>query len=293
MRIALPLLIGLAVLTSTSVLHAQLQVSLDLEKTQHIVQEAISVTVTVTNRSGSDFITGGPKGDGWLSFQITDADERILSAMHTDESKPEIFPAGQSIKRTASVAGKYVLEQGHYGIKALVYHGPTGQYYESNRSRIQVVEGTLLGKALTYGVPQGFPDAGRTRKYVLLQHQDFNRSYLYARIVDERSGGMLRTFQLGTLTLFREPQYTLDRFNNLHVMFLTAPTLYRYCVIRPDGSLENQTMIRETETDRPKLFLTGENDVVQRGGFVFDPAAERAAAAERKPKSIGERPPGL
>ncbi|MBL9118229.1 MAG: hypothetical protein JNJ83_24705 [Verrucomicrobiaceae bacterium] len=272
---------------------AQLQVSLELDKTQHIVQEAVSATVTVTNRSGTDFITGGPKGQGWLSFEITDATERNLSAVHTDDTKPSVFPAGQTLRRKVSVTAKYVMEQGHYGIKALVYFGPSGQFYESNRARVQVLEGAQLCKPLSFGVPPGFPDAGRTRKYVLLQHQDFNRSYLYIRIVDELSGGMLLTYQLGTLTLFREPQYTLDRNNNLHVMFLTAPTIYRYCVIRPDGQLESQTMLREADADRPKLFLTAENDVVRRGGFVFDPAAERAAMNKAKPKSIGERPPGL
>ena len=276
------------------VAHAQLQVGLKVSKVQHIVQEPINVTLTIVNRSGADFIIGGPKGGKWIRFEFSDINDRLLAANDTDDTKPEIFPAGATVTRDIIVAPRILLEQGHYGLKALVYHPASGKFFESERARIQVMEGQMYGKPLTFGVPPGFPDAGRTRKYVLLQHQDFNRSYLYARVVDERSGAMIRTFQLGTLTLFREPQYTLDRFNNLHVMFLTAPTIYRYCVIRPDSSIETQSMYKEVETNRPKLYLTASNDVILQGGVVYDPAAERAAAAAaKKGRSIGERPPGL
>jgi hypothetical protein len=151
----------------------------------------------------------------------------------------------------------------------------------------------MYGKPVVFGVPPGYPDAGRTRKYTLLQHQDLNRSYLYVRVVDERSGAMVQTVQLGTLTFFREPQYTLDRNNKLHVMFLTVPSIYRYCIINPDGTIDNQTMHREAGDDRPKLYLSAANEVILSGGVVYDPAAERAAMDKKKGRSISEKPPGL
>ncbi len=284
--------LGLLALVSPSA-RAQLQVTLQISRVQHIVQEPMSVTVTITNRSGADFVLGGDQGAKWLKFDITDADNRILSTNHTDNAQPAIFAAGQSISRQLLVAPQNVLEQGHYGLKALIFHAPSGKYYESNRVRVQVIEGELYGKSLTFGVPPGFPDAGRTQKYSLLQHQDMNHSYLYVRVTDERSGAMIRTIQLGTLTLFREPQYTLDRLNNLHVMFLTAPGIYRYVVVRPDCTVESQAMHREVGPDRPKLYLTAQNDVVLKGGVVYNPAAERAAQTASKGRSIGEKPPGL
>ena len=273
---------------------AQLQVSMKLDKTIHIVQEPIGVTLTITNRSGSDFIIGGPSGRKWLDFEITDTGGQRLSSNHTDDTQSSVFAAGSTITKKLVVAGHHVLEQGHYGIKALVYHGPSAQQYESNRARVQVLEGQRFGKPLQFGVPAGFPDAGRARSYVMLTHQDMDRSYMYVRLVDERSGGFITTFQLGTLTLFREPQYTLDRGNNLHVIFLTAPTIYRYTIIRPDGTVAAQTMHRETEADRPKLYLTASNEVLMKGGIVYDPAAlRREAEKQNTGKSIGARPPGL
>lgn len=284
--------LGLLLLLAAFPAQAQLQVSIKLDKTIHIVQEPVALTVTITNRSGADFIVGGPNGRKWLDFEVTDLGGQNLSCNHTDDTKAMVFGAGETVSRKIVVNGRNVLEQGHYGIKCLVYHGPTAQHYESNRSRIQVIEGQRFGKPLTFGVPAGFPDAGRTRSYVLLTHQDLDRSYMYVRLVDERSGGFITTYQLGTLTLFRDPQYTLDKRNFLHVVFLTAPTIYRYCVIRPDGSLESQSMHRETEADRPKLYLTASNDVLMKGGTVYDPAAMRQEQKDSG-KSIGTRPPGL
>jgi len=273
---------------------AQIQVAMKLDKTIHIVQEPIRVNLTITNRSGSDFIIGGPSGRKWIDFEITDAGGQRLSSNHTDDTQATVFAAGSTITKKFAVAGQHVLEQGHYGVKALVYHGPSAQHYESNRARVQVIEGQRFGKPLQFGVPSGFPDAGRLRSYVMLTHQDMDRSYMYLRLVDERSGGFITTFQLGTLTLFREPQYTLDRGNNLHIIFLTAPTLYRYTVIRPDGTVAAQTMHQETEVDRPKLYLNASNEVLMKGGLVYDPAAiRREQERQSTGKSIGARPPGL
>lgn len=279
----------------TGVAHAQFQVGLAIDKVQHIVQEPQSVTVTITNRSGADVVLGGARGEKWLSFDVTDPSERSLATTHMDASEPMVFAAGSTISRKVVVVPNHILDQGNYGMKAIVYHAPSGQYYQSNRIRFQVLEGQRYKQPLAFGVPPNYPEAGRTRQYVLMMHQDLERSYLYLRLVDERTGAMLRTFQLGTLTLFRDPQYTLDRFNNLHVMFLTAPTIYRYCVVKPDATLESQSMHKEVELNRPMLYLTGANDVVLKGGVPYDPVAERAAqeSVAKKGRGISERPPGL
>ncbi len=289
------LAIAITLLAWSGTARAQFQVGLAIDKVQHIVQEPQTVTVSVTNRSGADLILGGAQGRKWLSFDITDANERKHGSVHMDASEPMVFAAGSTISRKVTVVSNHILEQGNYGLKAMVYHAPSGQYYQSNRVRFQVLEGQRYKQPLVFGVPPQFPGAGKTRQYVLLMHQDLERSYFYVRLVDDATGAMLNTFQLGTLTLFRDPQYTLDRNNYLHVMFLTAPTIYHYCIVRPDGTLESQSMHKEVELNRPTLFLTASNDVVLRGGVPFNPAAERAAQEEvaKKGRGISERPPGL
>ena len=273
--------------------YAQLQVQVKLDRVQHIVQEQMTATVTITNRSGADFVLGGPKGGKWLLFEISDEAGHAISAIHSDDSPPVAFAAGASLSKSVKITGRNMLEQGNYSIKGSVYHSPSGQFYESNRSVFQVQEGMAFCKRLTYGVPEGMVDAGRTRSYALLTHQDCKSSYLYIRIIDEKTGSFLKTFQLGNLTMFRDPQYTLDRGNNLHVMFMTAPNIHRYCVVRPDGSLGSQDTYREGDGGPPKLFLNGANEVVVQGGSRYDPAAERAAMAAQKGKGISEKPPGL
>jgi hypothetical protein len=273
---------------------AQYLMSLKLDKLTYLAQEPILATVTITNRSGADAILGGKEKQRWLSFEVTAPGSKSLPPLAATSDQPMVFPAGQSFTKQFYLTETHAFsEEGTYSVKAVAYHGGSGQYYESNRSLLTIAEVKPLLAPITFGVPQGYPEAGRTRDYSLLSFRDTDRSYLYVRLTDSQSKTKLVTHKLGTFSLQADPQVTLDRTNNLHVMFLSAPSIYAYFIIQPDGKAKHKELVKQTDTSRPKLYLTAENDVVMRGGLSYDPEEVRARAEAMKPRSISQRPPGL
>jgi hypothetical protein len=284
----------LAAFVLAPVAQAQYLIHLKLEKPTYLAQEPVLATVTVTNRSGADAILGEKNKQSWLSFDVTSPGGTALPPLAATSDEPMLFPAGQTIARQFYITDTHAFsDEGNYSVKATAYHGGSGQYYESNRSLLTVVDVKPMMAPITFGVPQGYDEAGRTRDYVLLSTRDSERTYLYVRLVDVLSKTKMVTKKLGTYSNQADPQVTLDKLNCLHVMFLSAPEIYAYFIIQPDGMVKHKELVKQSETSRPKLYLTGDNSVVMRGGFAYDPAAVKAKAAANKPRSIGQKPPGL
>jgi hypothetical protein len=276
--------------------HAQYEVALALDKTNYVAQEPMTATVTIINRSGADVILGGPKGRPWLNFNVKDSQDRSISPLQATSDEPIPFPAGERIARKVRLTDTHAMtDAGTYSVTVSAYHPPSGDYYISNRVRFVINDVKPYGKPLVFGVPEGYQDAGRKRQYVLMIYRDLDRTYLYFRLVDDTTGQKLVTYQLGPVSVVREPQITMDRSNHLHVLFLASPDTSVYAVIAPDGKLKTQEMYRDLEGSRPQLFLTRENNVVANGGKKYDPGQEQAekAAAASRVRSVSERPPGL
>jgi hypothetical protein len=290
-RSILTLLVALALSLSAQ---AQYLVNLKMERSTYLAQEPILASVTMTNRSGADTIVGGRGKERWVSFEVTNPVGNAIPPLSANAEAPFVFKAGETITRQFYLTETHAFsDEGNYGVTALVYHAGSGQDFASNRARIGITDVKPLMEPITYGVPPGFDEAGRSREYHVIVFRDIERSYMYVRLVDAPTKSKLITLRLGAVSLHRDPQITLDSGNNLHVMYLTTPDTYGYYVIQPDGKIKSRELVKENEQTRPKLFLTASNDVVLRGGIPYDPNAAKAAAAEAKPRSISERPPGL
>ena len=61
---------SLAVIFITQKADAQLIVEMKLPKTHYLSYESMVANVTVYNRAGDDLILGGPKGKGWMTFDV-------------------------------------------------------------------------------------------------------------------------------------------------------------------------------------------------------------------------------
>lgn len=293
-RILLPAIFFLAAGTARHAA-AQFATSLVIERTTFLVQEPIQASVTIMNRSGSDVVMSGRTQRGsWLSFDVTDPAGRPLAPVIADPEAPFVFKAGDTIARKIFITDSFALsEPGNYGIKATVFHPPSGQYYASNGERIVVLDQKPF-KTFPYGVPDGFRDAGRTREYQLIIFRESDRTTLYSRVVDDRTRSSVITAQLGPISLALEPQITMDRQNRLHAFFLAVPKVFAYVIVNPDGKVAKREYRREADGNRPVLMDTGTGEIAVAGGTLYDPAAEAAAASNRpKGRSASEKPPGL
>lgn len=271
---------------------AQFQVALQLDKKSYVSGEAITTVVSVTNRSGVDVVLGGPNGRKWVTFTLRDASDRALSPLDLTTEEPIVLSAGSTVKRKVRLTDTVAVQDpANYTVTASVYHPGSGEYYISNRARFSVMDIKPFGEPMVFGVPQGYPEAGRVRRYVLMIDRELDSVSMYFRLVDNFTNAKLMTYPIGNITLAREPMITMDRENRLHVLFMTNRETYTYAIIQPDGKPKSVQYIKDFPESHPQLFLSANNDVVLRGGQVFDPNAPKPEAP--KARSISERPPGL
>lgn len=270
---------------------AQFATNITLSKTNFLSLEPMQATVTITNRSGADVVMTGSNQSNWLTFEVTDSIGRTIAPAGLVAQKPFIFKAGTSIAEKVIISDHYGIDQlGTYGIIANVYHPPSKQFYASNRVRFSIMDAKPFWEA-PVGVPPGYADAGRIRRYALTIFRDVDRSNLYFRLFDDRSNQKLATYELGPIASSVEPEAILDRENMLHAFFLALPKVYCYAIIGPDGKLKKREYYREVDSNRPAMLAGGDGVVVVRGGQLFDPSAPPPVRA--KGRSVSDRPPGL
>ncbi|MEQ1748415.1 MAG: hypothetical protein ABL974_03265 [Prosthecobacter sp.] len=273
--------------------HAQFDVTMKLPRPNFMALEAIDATVTITNRTGAEAVLGGPGRAEWLSFEMTTSEGQQLTTMDVSGADLVQIPPGGTIARKVTVTDAYApSEVGNYAITARVFHAPSGDYYASNRTRFSIVDAKPLWEQ-SYGVPAGFKDAGKPRKYSLSVFRDVDSTSLYFRLIDDKSSDRLRTFRLGPLSMVHDPQIAIDATNQLQVLFMAQPQLFAHAIVAPDGVLKKMAYYRQKGSDRPMMVQSMKGTFEIAGGEYFDPSAPAAAKPKVGGKGVSEKPPGL
>ena len=296
-RPLLPVLVLCAValcLLSTSA-RAQFMTNVTLNKSTYLTYEAVEATVTISNRSGADVVMGGPNGQAWLTFEVTDPAGNRVPQLRVPSDDTIVFKAGATISRKILVSDYHTFsEYGSYAIAASVYHPPSQQYFSSNRARATFTDTKpFWGKDNPFGVPLGLPGAGQIRHYELSILRDTDRTYLYVRLLDDKTGIKLATFSLGTCIMVADPQIVLDSNNMMHVLFMAAPHIYAHVIIDTQGRLAKRLYYREIKTNRPQLTVQADQSILVQGGEPYDPTVPAAGSEAPKGRSIATKPPGL
>lgn len=275
--------------------HAQYVTNLTLLKNQFLTGEPVVAVVTITNRSGAEVVVGGHGSREWLQFVITEASGRRLSPISIGSEEPLTLPAGGTTKHTVEISGGYsTADLGTFSMVANVLHPISGQYYESNRARLTITDSKPNMFDQPFGVPPGFPNAGRARRYQVILFRELDDLQLYCRLTDDRSGAYIATFLLGPAMMAVQPQISIDTTNRLHILFLAQPHVFCHAVVKPDGKIQERTYYRDPEGDRPSLVMTSGGAKVV-GGQLFDPGApppkkKTLRKASDRPKDMGEVP---
>jgi hypothetical protein len=286
------LLVPLFVLAAASLACAQFETGLQINKDNYLTHEGVVATVSVTNRSGSDVVMGGPNGTAWLTFDITDPQGRSLPPMNFRTEEQIVFKSGSSISRKVHLGENFSFaDPGTYGITANVYHPPTQQYYASNRVKANYTDvHPFLEKV--YGVPMGQPGAGQIRRYSLCLLRNLDRMQLYIRIVDDKTGLSMTTIGLGNCIMVIDPQVGVDRENRLHVLFMAAPHIYAHIGIDTQGEVFKRLYFREVDANRPALAVLADQTIGVNGGAPYDPTT--TTENPRPPgRSVKDKPPGF
>ncbi len=271
--------------------NAQLIVSMNLSKTNYITYEPIVATVTVYNRAGNDIVLGGPKGRGWMSFDVY-RDGQLLSPRSVDGGfETMLLKAGRSVTKKVDINRLYpVSDYGSYTINASVYFPPRRSYFSSKKSRINVTDARAFWKQ-SFGFSQGRNKLASFRQFSLHEHRESANSALYVRLRETKGTKVYCTFSLGRFINVRKPQATIDAQNRLHVMHMISPRIYSHARVSPEGAFLGNEYFRETADTRPSLVIDEGGTVKVVGGIAYDP--NKQTEAEQQPRSASELPPGL
>lgn len=273
-------------------LAAQFETNVKVNKDTYITYEGLEATVTVTNRSGADVVMGGPNDLPWLSFEISNPSGHPVPPMSLRSEENLVLKSGATISRKVVLSDHYTFsDYGTYSITANIYHPPTQQYFTSNRARASFTDAKKFWSK-NFGVPTGFPGAGKIRRYELCLLRDLEHTNLYVRLIDEKTELKVATFSLGYCIMVSDPQVSLDKDNNLHVLFMAAPHIYAHVSIDTQGHIMKRLYHREILSNRPQLSSLADQTITVQGGEPYDPTE---APVETKPqgRSVGQRPPGL
>lgn len=283
----LPLLI-LCLLASTA--RAQYLTNLTLVKDHFLTGEPVVAVVRIVNRSGAEVVLGGHGGRDWLQFEITESTGRRLSPITIGSDAPVTLKAGGTTSHTVELSGGYsTADLGSFSMIVNVLHPITGQFYMSNKASLTITDSKPNMFDQPFGVPAGFPNAGRSRRYQVILFNQLNDLQLYCRITDDRSGAYIATFLLGPVMMVVQPQIGIDVHNKLHLFFMAQPRIFCHAVVNPDGKIHQRSYYRDMEGNRPTLIMGPQGAAIV-GGESFDPAK---LPEKKKMRKASERPPGL
>ena len=271
--------------------NAQLIVNMNLPKTNYLSYEPMVATVTVYNRAGNDVVLGGPKGRGWMSFDVY-RDGQLLSPRSFDGGfETMLLKAGRSVTKKVDINRLYpVADYGSYTINASVYFPPRRSYFSSKKRRINVTDARAFWKQ-SFGFSQGRNKLASFRQFSLHEHRESANSALYVRLRETKGTKVYCTFSLGRFINVRKPQATIDAQNRLHVMHMISPRIYSHARVSPEGAFLGNEYFRETTETRPSLVIDAGGSVKVVGGIAYDP--NKPPEAENQPRSASELPPGL
>ena len=271
--------------------NAQLIVNMNLPKTNYLSYEPMVATVTVYNRAGNDVVLGGPKGRGWMSFDVY-RDGQLLSPRSFDGGfETMLLKAGRSVTKKVDINRLYpVADYGSYTINASVYFPPRRSYFSSKKRRVNVTDARAFWKQ-SFGFSQGRNKLASFRQFSLHEHRESANSALYVRLRETKGTKVYCTFSLGRFINVRKPQATIDAQNRLHVMHMISPRIYSHARVSPEGAFLGNEYYRETTETRPSLVIDAGGSVKVVGGIAYDP--NKPPEAKNQPRSASELPPGL
>lgn len=291
-RFALLASLAVALLLLPQQASAQIGIAIEPSKTTFVAYEPINVTVTINNRAGRDVVLRGAGERPWLSFQVNDGNGNMIGGYRAaPKFEPVLIGAGQTLRRTIAVNNYYPMtQQGMYTLKATVYFPPLDQLFSSEVKKLQVSDGAEIMRQVV-GVPDGLPGAGSYRRFSMLTFNSGSDKTLYLRVQNETTGAVLSTFPLGQIITVRQPEWTFDKENRLHILHMGAPKAFAHTVVDATGQIVARDVYREHNGTRPSLINPGTGDVIVQGGISDVEEKQGVLSADIHP--LSERPPGL
>jgi hypothetical protein len=248
---------------------SQITVEVLLDQDQFLVGESLPVGARITNLSGQTLRLGGESD--WLTFDIESARGSVVQKTGDVPVVREFtLQSSKMATKRVDLAPYFTLTQpGRYYITATARIPDWPRTIPpSAKKGFDILEGAKLweqefGVPLPHGTTNTTPEV---RKYILQQANYLKGQIrLYLRVTDASGARTFRVFPIGTLLSFSRPEFQVDKYSRLHVLYESGPHSFSYTVFSPDGSL----LVRQTydfKATRARLKVDDEGNISVLGG---------------------------
>ncbi len=282
-------LIGALVFLFALTARAQIQVDLKFARLQYIAYEPVLATVTITNLAGRDVELRDDYDQHWYGFDITGNEERTLAPLPRAPEPPLQIRAGTSVTRKINLTPLFpITDLGTYHVRANVFFADLNKFFYARPKVIEITNARPIWQRTV-----GDPDGAGVRTFSLMSNRFPDHTSLYVRVEDRTNSLVYATYSLGRVIAFDEPHAEIDRQNQLHVLHCSAPRVWTYSIVSPNGRLLKHLGYAEVR-GMPRLRRSGDGKVTVSVGVADLPAAPSAAgrAAARLSDRPAQLPPG-
>ncbi|MGJ8672962.1 hypothetical protein [Rubritalea sp.] len=284
------ILILLAALLLSPSLFAQITVHIKPNNQSYLSYEPIHAQVSITNQSGRPLTLRNTGNDSWIEFVVKNQSGRVVGQITPAAYAGTTIPTGETIRSSFLLNNHYDLAlPGNYSVYAVArtpdQNGRQGT--RSNQGYFTVNRGVPSWKAKV-GVPGV---AGDEREYRLIDFNNGNSPQLYIQVEDVKFSRMLACYSMGRNLSFRQALKSIDRENNLHVLFMTTPELYCYTVINTAGETVKRLYHKTAGSTKPYLHTHDDGSIVVANSILYDP--EKEAEEQKKFHKLSEVPGGF
>ena len=261
----------------------QLDVDIEMGRRQFIPYEAIPLSLRLTNRAGKELMLHGDGRNSWLNVMVTDQRGVSIAPFGGGNLSFQAakVPVGRAVAKQLDLNSLFPLSSyGKYTVYTVV-RLPTGESFQSSRKSFDVTKGRVL-----YQQRVGL--GAKARDYRLISFTPSRVAYLYfqAELVDERR--VVLTYPIGELLQHANPQATVDKEGDLHVLYLAAPDRYVHVLINSEGKVSKRTIYQRGASGDPRLIAFGNGEVNVAGGAEYDPKVLQEK--RDKIKKMSDRP---
>jgi hypothetical protein len=243
------------------------QVSMDLalDQNEFLPNEAIRVTVKITNTSGQVLHLGSD--EAWLTFSMETADGTVVVK---NGEVPVVEPfdlesSQMAIKHVDLQPYFQLARPDRYKVIATMRIKAWGLTVNSPPAQFDLIHGGEIWSQ-NFGVPGASNAPPESRRYTLIKANYLREQLrLYLQVSSGDGFSTFKATALGPMVSFSLPEEEVDPLSRLHVLWQTGGQSFCYVTVSPDGLVLSRD-VYDNFNSRPHLVLNDSGEVRVRGG---------------------------
>jgi hypothetical protein len=261
----LPRWVALVALLAGFPAAAQLSLTLSLDQDQFLPNEAVRLTVKITNTSGQPIHLGADPD--WLTFSVESQDHPVVvKNREVPVVEPFELESSQMATKHVDLQPYFQMARpGRYKVTATMRVKEWSLTITSEPAHFDVIHGGEIWSQ-AFGVLLATNAPPVPRKYTLIKANYLREQLrLYLQVSSGDGAQIYKVTSLGPLVSFGLPEEEVDPLSQLHVLWQTGAQSFNYSVVGPDGVVVSRA-VYDNFGGRPHLSVTTTGQVVVVGG---------------------------